>query len=461
MFATGIREIYKKINEMKGDKQKEAYSFLESQLINNPSLKHQFELLTFIKKNKNSIINQESFLKFVKKINKKNVAFIKENKISHVGIWEANKELLEYFNINSKELETNIYDSAIDIYASSKSLNESSLRKILFKKDAFLKEERKFFKERIETIKESFSKLKHNKNTNELKKNFKIVNFLSECMQSEQKTMFQESLQSIFENRKDFNNCVSKLFKLRIVAEKVIKEAEDYSDWYGDDSNFDIDDRKASGKFGSGKSTKKQDLEYLKRISIETPINKNRPDKIIFRFDIPFYPTGKRRAEAMTSSIYINNKISRMGRTFINSTVYDKPERLKLFDPVGMIWEANIGREQAIAGQQNRIKVVIYISTTEKYKDINTFNDFVNTGYAMLQDFNEMLPNLLGNYAFNLSPDASKSEGNINTDLLKKNYGDTWGAVGKGIKADEDSFDDYGIYLPNRQTVEGGTRGIF
>ena len=57
MFASGIKEIYKKIEAIDNPtKKQDAFVYLESQITKNPFLKHQFESLNFIKGNIKKIV---------------------------------------------------------------------------------------------------------------------------------------------------------------------------------------------------------------------------------------------------------------------------------------------------------------------------------------------------------------------------------------------------------------------
>lgn len=390
MFSAGLKSIYKKINSIKDKvKQNEAFNYLENQLISNPYIKHQFELLSTLKEKQGRITTQDSFNSFVKGLRQKHASFLTENKdASQLTVWKENKRLFEYFNINSKELNLDEYDVALDIYSTAKGLNEGIIKTLVKKSvDSDLKLKKK-------NLKESFSRLKVKENALSLNQQFNIINFLSECMQITQKKFTQSSLHSLKEERyKNYGNCVEKTFKLRLLCEKTI------SDYVDEDE---------VGQYGGGKRVKVQDLKYIKRIEISTPVNWQRPEKIILNFRIPVYPIGATRNAAITSALRIKSKINKLERIFVNSSIYQK-NKTKYFDPVGTIWEVSL-REQVTPGQAIEARVTCYISTAKEAEGKISWDQYKTLSYELLKDFDKILPQAMGNFIDVLTPHVQKDE---------------------------------------------------
>lgn len=436
MFSSGLKSIYKKINSIKDkSKQNEAFNYLENQLLSNPYIKHQFELLNSLKGKQGRITTQESFDQFVKGLREKHVSFLKENNgASQLTIWKENKKLFEYFNINSKEINLDEFDVALDIYSTAKGLNEGIIKNIVKKTiNSDLKLKKK-------DLKENFSRLKVKENPLSLNQQFEIINFLSECMQSTQKKFIQTSLRSLKEEQyKNYGSCVEKLYKLRLLTEKTVSD-------YEDDAEV--------GQYGGGKRVRFQDLKYIKRIEVSTPINYQRPEKIILNFRIPVYPIGGTRNAAMTSSLRIKDKINKLERIFVNSTIYQK-NRTKYFDPVGTIWEVSL-REQVTPGQKTEARVTCYISTAKESEGTITWDQYKDLSYSLLKEFDKMLPSAMGNFVDVLSPSVQKDElkatkgltqkdklayasknGQVDVDLLRRK-------TGAGTEDYENRSDDFG-----------------
>ena len=423
MFSSGLTEIYKKISSIKDKtKQNEAYNYLENQLLNNPYIKHQFELVSSLREKRGKITTQEAFESFVKGLKEKHKKFLDENKdASQLTIWKENKKLFEYFNINPKEISINEVDAAIDIYSTSKGLNEGIIKNYVKRK---LNESLKDMKK---VLKEQFFSLKNKENVLSLDNQFKIINFLSESMIPAQQKLVKASLRSLQEERvKNYGGCVEKLYKLRLLSEKI---TEDY-----------IDTDNEVGEFGGGKRSRETDLKHIKRIEISTPINWQRPEKIILNFRIPVFPIGVTRNAAMTSALKIKNKINKLERIFLNATVY-QAKRINIFDPVGTIWDVMM-REQVAPGQKTEARVTCYLSVPKEADGKVTWDQLKLQAYQMLKEFDKLLPKVMGEFTDVLTPMAQKDElkatkgmnkkdklaysnkqGRVDTDLLRRKIG--------------------------------------
>jgi hypothetical protein len=407
-------------------KKKEAYIYLESQITTNPFLKHQFEVMETIKNGKNSVVSDKQLASFIKGVKAKNSSFIKENKVSHLGFWKANKALLEYFNINPKELSISAMDTAIDVYATSKGLNESAFKQLISKKigkkDRILAEKVEFRK-KIHEIKENFVHLINENDTRELKKQFKIINFLSECMPTNKKLMVQQSALALFtEHKKNPAGCAKKLFKLRVITEKIADEeydddvAEKEIETPQQEKAFNkindeikdyhrqrgttVDDEEVPMRRSPGKTSGLMPGKYISGSTIKAPINANsNPDMVILTFtEIPFYPMGIARNAAQTTALKIKQKLNRMERAFMNLFIYQK-NRDELFNPVNAIWHVKM-LEQCAPGARVPAKITVYLSTNGQH----TWDEYVRAAQGIVKDFDNALPDLMDDLYLALTP---------------------------------------------------------
>lgn len=408
MFATGIKEIYSKIEGIQNKlEKKKAFVYLETQLLKNKYLKHQFKILNYMKENVGKCTPAQTE-KVLKTIRESNIKFVSENKANHLHFWNANKELFEYFNINAKKLQVSALDNSIDVYVTSKALNEGTIKQLLTKKaiktkksDSFLTE-KKNFKEKVNLLKESFISLNQRKDMGGLKKKFQIINFLSESMPTKTKNLTRASLKTLVQEAKTKGvnkTLVEKTMKLAVIAEKHLqrnlteagpgvrydydkadfskepeskKQLSAYKKMQDEINNFykakKADSKKApvstttarvKGKpataapadkpttgNGPGKRVSMPDLKYLKKIEISAPSSYRRPGQMMFSFKVPLYPNGYPKDNAIkTTAIQLMLKFLRMEKPFINACIYQK-DRTNIFDPSGIIWEGGVSTLQ-------------------------------------------------------------------------------------------------------------------
>lgn len=391
MFSSGLKAIYKKIEAIKDkEKQNEAYNYLESKLLNNPYIKHQFDLLQSIKANTNKITTQESFDSFVKGIKEKNKTFIKENKdVSPLKIWKENKSLFEYFNINHKEIPFDKYDAAIDIYATGKSMNEALVKQLVKKK---LSESLLRTKELL--TEEKFLLTEDNIDLS-LDRQFQIINFLTECMPTQnatKKTFIKESLYASIKfepfKRKEIQN------KLQLLLEAEL----------GKGNAFPIPGCKYIHPVGS--------------LSIEG-------NRIRLTFFVPIYPIGAGRSILMYYLINVNKKLKagRLQRVFVNSTIYQR-NKTQYFNPADETsFTAGIRKQISTEDLKAQLKANHRFEQLARFNFYTTINSdllsldakslrkVLETQAAdMLKGFDSALPSILEEYAESLTADAQKEE---------------------------------------------------
>lgn len=362
-FKSILDKIFAKINEETDlKKRSREYKLLESKLIENEVFKHQLELLSILKEGKKRIKTESQLSKIVSTIRNKNFTFISENKLTPLSIWKENKTLLEYYNINPKEIVPNIVDKLIDVNT-TKVLSEKSIRTYIGEVSQRDKKEEK----RI--IKESFRTLLEKKSTKDLNKQFKIVGFLASGLDSKNKDFVYESLRKLRSMQKsNYKECITKLHKLRLISEKLIREYQ-----------------KDSSK--GPKRVSLKDLKYIKSIQIEALKTAQDPEKIFMSFQIPFYPIGAFFNELRISAIDIKKRLDRLETPFINDYIRKYPQ---LFSPKGLIWQVimRVNGVQAGNAINGRVKVWLNAKTGEG----NTFEEYYSALYSILKEFNNTLP---------------------------------------------------------------------
>ena len=232
MFVQALEQISKKIS--KSNQKEQGYKILERKIFKSPNLKSQFEIFCDLKENSKKISSKNKFKVFFESLKEKT-----KNIDPKVNSEEV-KKLLEYFNIDPNTIKETIMDKAV-------LLNENAVRSIVIDT-------------KKELLAESFKRIIKKEDENELRKNFQVLNFLSESFSDKKrKSFFKESLRSLLEERyKDYNSCVKKLYKLRVLAENLIREAWD-------------DDEETKSEFGGGKKVRIKDMNYVKDISIQVP----------------------------------------------------------------------------------------------------------------------------------------------------------------------------------------------
>jgi hypothetical protein len=424
MFATGLNKIFEKISQI-SDKQQQvqAFNHLENQLLKNPYIKHQFEVMNKIKRNRGVITTQENFNAFVKALNDKRAKFMKEHKKhSHLSFWKATKELLEYFNINPRDIVVDELDTAIDTYSTSKKLNENIIKNLVFKplakekiaeKGKFAENtvvenvdnpasnvdnSKKVLKEVKNRVKNTFLKLKNTKNELDLDSQFSIIHFLSEGMKGTHQKMIQTSLTALKEEKiKDVNSTVNKLYKLRVITEKLIYEKNK-----SDKPRAKGQNEEANGMTYFAKPAELKQFQYINKVEIVSPFDYTRPEKILIFMSFPVYPLGITRNSAITSNGRVETKCKGMKAAFLNNTVF-KAGRTKYFSPNGTIWTADVSRIQVTPGDSVKMELGCYLATNPEGDGINTFQDFVKQSLQMVKEFDAMLPHLLGDLQGNLS----------------------------------------------------------
>jgi len=213
-FKSILEKIFEKIKNT-SDKQarEKAYNYLEESISKNYIYKHQFELLKFLEENKGKIKNSAKLQDLIDKVNGKNYKFIKENKnINSLKVWQENKKLLEYFNINPNEIIPSVLDKAIDINADKK-LNEYAIKSYIGKV------------RKVNPLNEIYKTLVKNKSVKELNKAMKKVRIIAEKLSGKDQVFVYESLSKLRELKEsNFDETVKKLYKLHLLTENLLKE---------------------------------------------------------------------------------------------------------------------------------------------------------------------------------------------------------------------------------------------
>jgi|GEM_PF-3876903 len=378
MLYESFNQVSKKIKTLK--KQEEAYKILESKILTSPQLKSYFEAITILQENAGKVKTSKRYNEIKEEIKAKNIDFSEVKKQSN--------SLLEYFNVSKINKESK-FDKAIETLNFKEILlNEAAIiRKSIFK--GLLNEDIN--------------------NELEIKKQFQIIKFIA----NKKKEMVMGSLRGLLEERyTNYNSFIKKLYRLREAVEDMEDDGKEYSEAIAD-------------------------LPHIKKIKI-TASDKVNPGKIIISFSIPIYPIGTTRSQAITSSLNVGNKLNRLERTFVNSTIYQK-DRTNYFDPVGTIWDVSL-RQQVNPNQKIAASVSVYLNT--KLDSGLTLADYKKVVQSMLSEFSANLPQFMGDLAVNLTPEGQKNkyQGDVNRALIMKHLN------GKD-SAESERIDDFGGYF--------------
>ena len=378
MLYESFNQVSKKIKTLK--KQEEAYKILESKILTSPQLKSYFEAITILQENAGKVKTSKRYNEIKEEIKAKNIDFSEVKKQSN--------SLLEYFNVSKINKESK-FDKAIETLNFKEILlNEAAIiRKSIFK--GLLNEDIN--------------------NELEIKKQFQIIKFIA----NKKKEMVMGSLRGLLEERyTNYNSFIKKLYRLREAVEDMEDDGKEYSEAIAD-------------------------LPHIKKIKI-TASDKVNPGKIIISFSVPIYPIGTTRSQAITSSLNVGNKLNRLERTFVNSTIYQK-DRTNYFDPVGTIWDVSL-RQQVNPNQKIAASVSVYLNT--KLDSGLTLADYKKVVQSMLSEFSANLPQFMGDLAVNLTPEGQKNkyQGDVNRALIMKHLN------GKD-SAESERIDDFGGYF--------------
>jgi len=446
-FNSILNQVYKKIlSEKDIKKQESALDYLKEQIISNTVLNYQFKMIDVLKRAKIKLKTNEGVERFIQKIKEKNLYFIEENKLSQLKIWRENKKLLEYFNINPSELNVSLIDKALD-FNNKDQLNEVAIKKYLgVKKNVNKKENKK------DEIKKTFINIMESKGSKKankmLSKQIKIIKFLGECVNREDKYFILNSLKKVkaMTNKtsapSELKETVNKVYKLRVLVEKKkLKEFaptnffddEDDEDLVGkeptinyeelpdnitptDEFNIDSDEdnivipdendalegededdemissltsrRHNFDDEGTGKKGYKGNLKHIKKIIIEAPKHFNNPEKFIVSFNVPFYPDELFHTDIVDQVNYIKKRFDHLERTFINREIY-QAKRTDLFNPTGTIWESKMPLDIVKPGREFLYHVSIYLTALPTSGQ--TFDAYEKIIMDMLEDFDTYL----------------------------------------------------------------------
>lgn len=352
MFTSSFEQIKKKITKSKFRKQ--GYKILERKIFESPILKSQFGLFVFLKENEGKI-KAKDLANFVTKLNETKKYSKEEIKKEVVG-------LLEYFNIHPKSIKISEMDKAVN-------LEEKAIRRIVGDNSKSL-------------IKQTYKNIVLNEDDDSLRKQFRIIKFLTESTTDKRKKFINESLNSLIEARYvNYSKCVSNLYKLRMLTE----------------DKFDDGEEQTKSKYGGAKKVSFSDLTYLKRIEVVTPEKFLKPEKVIITFRLDVFPIGATQMAVRTSNLRTKQSLNRLERVFVNSTIYNK-NRTNLFNPVGTIWDVMLN-EQPKVGETSTGRISIYLNTSAEHENVNTWEDLSKAAYQMLKEFDAVLPELLGDNA--------------------------------------------------------------
>lgn len=399
-FKTILNEVYGVIFSENDNKKREEYiQQLEEQISSDPLLTYQFNMLQLLKKAKSKLKTQKAVNRFIENVNQKHLNFIQENGVSTLDFWKSNQFLVEYYNINPNTLSVSLIDKALSINNNTK-LNEIVIKKYLGEKKNVNK-----ILEKKSLIKESFINIMQRNDEKSLQKNIKIIRFLGECVNREDKFFILKSLKKIksmitsnnvTHNGNALKEATKKAYKLRLITEGKVEDGiEDeelgnkYSSTLDQQLSREEERNYRSHQTSPGRSIKLSNLEYIKKIEITAPRNYKNPEKIIISFLVPFYTKSPYHSEITQELKYIKKRFDQLERIFINREIYEK-HLTDIFDPRGTIWESSLSVNGTLtSGTVRDYKLDIYLHTNPNSQQ--TWKTYYQTAYEMLTDFDKYL----------------------------------------------------------------------
>jgi len=367
--------IYNTISEkIKGDKISE--EIFNKLLKENKVYTHQLENMNILSTSKKLMKNIKDVKEVVLKLLTKNQEFIKATSLTNRDVLKENKKLLDFYNLNPKDLKASDLDFAIDL-STNKQNNKLLIENFLGRdiKKSFLLE-KKILKENLDDLKYLFTSIKSENNQDKFKNQAGIVSLLAEGINNKNKTFIKESLNKIKEE-KDMSKSIEKLYDLRILTEKVLKEFQK------------DDDEDKTPRLSGKKEITLVDLKHIKKVKIIAPYNWKNPDKIELKFIVPFYPAGQYRNDILEDALKIKKKLDGLQRTFINLFIYQKDRKI-YFDPSDSYWQVIMRTNGIKEGTPVFAKFEIYLNVS-KLQD-NDWETLYKQGYSMLKDFDRFLP---------------------------------------------------------------------
>lgn len=144
------------------------------------------------------------------------------------------------------------------------------------------------------------------------------------------------------------------------------------------------------GKFGGSAQTNMRDLTFLKKITMSTIEDKNRPSQILLEFEVLTYPKADKSE--------IANEASNIDKTF-RQLKYDIKRILtsskfnKDFDG-DMIWDTTVPTTGVKAGKPIKLKAELYVDTHQR--EDKDFNSYAKPAVDLLVEVEKLLVKAFG-----------------------------------------------------------------
>lgn len=344
IFSTGLKKIYESIDKQPKAKQNTLLNQLNEKIAADKALSYKFNLLESIKNRKNKL-NAEEALQFVKALNTKHTSFLKENN-SIALFYKSEKKLMEFFNINTREL----VSDKVDMFIGKKNnqLNEALVLEYVTNKNLLTKKE---YMERVKaSIVENFVTIRNNKDEQGLAGQISSIEVIKNNIANpEKKKMVEAALKVVkTEALKKFSSAIEKGYKLRLITERLLMEdginptGEDALGLYNnagknnrsdeDYEDFEADYEQQTKKF------KLPDMTHIKGIT--AGLNMENDPTVTLSFKLMVYPKAVSMADLMVETKQLKEFFSRYQRPIINKCFYQ--QNLTLLDPTGINWQVNV-----------------------------------------------------------------------------------------------------------------------
>ncbi len=418
IFSTGLKKIYESISKQPKEKRAALFNQLQEKIISSPALAYKFDLLESVQNRKGSF-DKDTAKIFFEGLKKKHSDFLKENN-SVALFYKEERKLFEFFNINQKEVTTNKLDLIVN--KKDNELNENII--IDYVTDNRLISNKERLMQVQKDLRQQFLRIRENVNEGALGRQLDKIKMNSKQITGEKRKLVDASINVIKEETyKDFSSAVNKAYKLRLLTEKIIKEAGDNE---ADRKGVLMTPEEKALEL-KGKVKNMGDLKYIKNIVLDVPdhlkkdVHRNLDNEIVkdngkaretwsdegttevvtMDFTLPIYPLIAKYGDWLEKVDGINNELLKLKRVFMNKFIYQ--QNITLLDPVDSVWNVsgipdNVDPEKGAAGAQvekfgcyvvnANFSVSIFVAkvaSPEKYFDV---------AYSILKNFDAYIPQI-------------------------------------------------------------------
>jgi len=397
ILSAGIKKIYESIKGIKDEnKKKELVKSLENKIIESKVLSHVFGLISEVN-SKAGKLDQIGTNKFFKELKEKHDAFVTENKLGKASIMNEEKKLLEFFNVNLKDVQPTKIDLFIDGHKNT--IREDVVRNIVFNKASG---KLKALKEaKVAVIKEGYMDIRENADFVSLQERLDLMETKAKRFSGKLKEMVDSSVVSIKEESyKNFNSAVNKAYKLNMLTELIRTPGDETTD----NEYEDIE------KGGNEVNVMISDMTYIHDISVSISKDQDRAIEIFFKLRL--YPITRRDSDWIIQAPKIRSLLKQFERITINKFIYQTGLH-DILNPVGTKWIPTVAgnffptdKKKDVIVKAAALEIILHYQkdalytvnavrptdTKLKVGDVGGIEDIRDAVASFLKDFDSFLP---------------------------------------------------------------------